>query len=119
MCIRDRRLPGLRDLGRQRTAARLPRGPGLRVRRDRLGGDGRGGDAQAIRAKKRVVTYGKAVPPSRGAASGPAPNTRRTPTVRTIRSAIVEPKPAPPPRPASPAAGRIGPPAAGCLLYTS
>ena len=66
-----------------------------------------------MRAKKRVVTYGKAVPPSRGAASGPAPNTRRTPTVRTIRSAIVEPKPAPPPRPASPAAGRIGPPVAG------
>jgi len=66
-----------------------------------------------MRAKKRVVTYGKAVPPSRGAASGPAPNTRRKPTVRTIRSAIVEPKPAPPPRPASPAAERIGPPVAG------
>ena len=66
-----------------------------------------------MRAKKRVVTYGKAVPPSRGAASGPAPNTRRTPTVRTIRSAIVEPKPAPPIRPASPAAGPIGLPVAG------
>ena len=37
------------------------------------------------------------------------PRTRRTPTVRTIRSAILEPKPAPPPRPASPAAATVGP----------
>ena len=66
-----------------------------------------------MRAKKRVVTYGKAVPPSRGATSGPAPKTRRTPTVRTIRSAIVEPRPAPPPGPASPAARPVGPPVAG------
>jgi len=62
-----------------------------------------------MRAKKRVVTHGRAVPPSWGASSGPVPRTRRTPTVRTIRSAIVEPKPAPPPRPASPAAGPVGP----------
>ncbi len=63
-----------------------------------------------MKAKKRVVTYGKAAPPSRGAAGGPVPNTRRTPTVRTIRSAIVEPRPASAQRPPSPA---TTPPVAG------
>jgi len=66
-----------------------------------------------MKAKKRVVTYGKGVPPSRGAASSPAPKTHRTPTVRTIRSAIVEPRSAPPPRPAPSAARPVGQPVAG------
>jgi dihydroorotate dehydrogenase (NAD+) catalytic subunit len=66
-----------------------------------------------MRAKKRVVTHGKAVPPSRGAAGGFVPKARRTPTVRTIRSAILEPRPAPPPRQALPAAGPVGQPIAG------
>jgi dihydroorotate dehydrogenase (NAD+) catalytic subunit len=48
-----------------------------------------------MKPKKRVVTHGKG--------PGPAPTGRpkRTPTVRTIRSAIVEPKPATPQRPAA------------------
>ena len=41
-----------------------------------------------MRPKKRVVTHGKAP----GPASGAGGRARRTPTVRTIRSAIVEPK---------------------------
>jgi dihydroorotate dehydrogenase (NAD+) catalytic subunit len=46
-----------------------------------------------MKPKKRVVTHGKG--------PGPAPTgkPKRTPTVRTIRSAIVEPKPATPQRP--------------------
>ena len=47
-----------------------------------------------MRAKKRVVTQGRAAPSGRGPVGSPAPSTRRTPTVRTIRSAIVEPRPA-------------------------
>ena len=46
-----------------------------------------------MRAKKRVVTQGRAAPSGWGPAGSPAPSTRRTPTVRTIRSAIVEPRP--------------------------
>jgi dihydroorotate dehydrogenase (NAD+) catalytic subunit len=38
-----------------------------------------------MRPKKRVITAGKEL--------GPAPKRKRTPTVRTIRSAIVEPRP--------------------------
>ncbi len=40
-----------------------------------------------MKAKKRVVTHGKTP-----GAPGQGPNTRRTPTVRTFRSAIVEPR---------------------------
>jgi dihydroorotate dehydrogenase (NAD+) catalytic subunit len=69
-----------------------------------------------MRAKKRVVTQGKAKPPSRGAASGFVPSTRRTPTVRTIRSAILEPRPGPLPRQALPAAGPVGRVATGTPL---
>ena len=47
-----------------------------------------------MKARRRVVTHGKAGPASRGAASAPAPKIRRTPTVRTFRSAILEPRPA-------------------------
>ena len=46
--LRGGGLPGLRDLGRGRPPARLSRGPGLRQRRDRLGGDRRRRDAQAM-----------------------------------------------------------------------
>jgi len=62
-----------------------------------------------MKAKRRVVTHGKA-PGSGGTRPGGRP--KRTPTVRTIRSAIVEPKPA---RPAGPggAAGATGGAAAG------
>jgi dihydroorotate dehydrogenase (NAD+) catalytic subunit len=56
-----------------------------------------------VRAKKRVVTQGRAAPSAWNPAGSPAPSTRRTPTVRTIRSAIVEPRPA---------ARRVAPPVA-------
>jgi dihydroorotate dehydrogenase (NAD+) catalytic subunit len=61
-----------------------------------------------MRAKKRVVTQGKAVPVSRSSAGGSIPRIRRTPTVRTIRSMIIEPRVAPSPRPASPPRGSVG-----------
>lgn len=66
-----------------------------------------------MRAKKRVVTHGNAASASRGGASGPVPRIRRTPTVRTIRSAILEPRPASAKRPASPDAGTVGPAVGG------
>ena len=47
-----------------------------------------------MKARRRVVTQGKGGPGSRGAANAPAPKIRRTPTVRTFRSAILEPRPA-------------------------
>ena len=68
-----------------------------------------------MRAKKRVVTYGKATPYSRGASGGPAPSMRRTPTVRTIRSAIVEPRPGSPQRQPPTA---VAPPVAGEVADT-
>ena len=46
--LRRGSVPRLRRLGRRRAAARLPRGTGLRQRRDRLGGHGRRRDAQAM-----------------------------------------------------------------------
>ena len=51
-----------------------------------------------MKAKRRVVTQGKGSSPSGGAGSGFVPRTRRTPTVRTIRSAIIEPRPSALPR---------------------
>jgi dihydroorotate dehydrogenase (NAD+) catalytic subunit len=45
-----------------------------------------------MKAKRRVVTQGKGASLSGGAGSGFVPRTRRTPTVRTIRSAIIEPR---------------------------
>ena len=59
-----------------------------------------------MKAKKRVVTHGKAIPTARP---------KRAPTARTIRSAIVGPKapktgPAVAPRPAGPPAARAVPP---------
>jgi dihydroorotate dehydrogenase (NAD+) catalytic subunit len=51
-----------------------------------------------MRPKKRVITLGKD-------AAAPAPKPRRTPTVRTIRSAILEPRPGPA-RPAPPTVER-------------
>jgi dihydroorotate dehydrogenase (NAD+) catalytic subunit len=61
-----------------------------------------------MKAKKRVVTHGKAPGPAGGSGGRP----KRTPTVRTIRSAIGEPKATGRPVAAGPAA-RAGTPAAG------
>ena len=58
-----------------------------------------------MKAKRRVVTHGKAPGPG-GAKPGSRP--KRTPTIRTIRSAIVEPKPARPAGPGGPAGGAGG-----------
>ena len=66
---------------------------------------GGSGDPQAMKAKRRVVTHGKAPGPG-GAKPGSRP--KRTPTIRTIRSAIVEPKPARPAGPGGPAGGAGG-----------
>jgi len=76
--------------GRNACAAKAPCSPSTRSTGTRRPGR----DPRAVRAKKRVVTQGRAAPPAGVRRPVPAPSTRRTPTVRTIRSAIVEPRPA-------------------------
>jgi len=61
-----------------------------------------------MKPKRRVVTHGKA--PGPAASTGAAGRQRRTPTVRTIKSAIVEPKG---PRPQGAGSAASGPAAAG------
>ena len=108
-------VPGLRGHGRRRAAAGLSRGPGLRGRRDRLGATA--GVGEHKRERRDVGRGGQASDEGEAASRHPRQGTgidrlapggrpKRTPTVRTIRSAIVEPKPARPP--AGGAADRTG-----------